>query len=87
VGTQGTLGSYDCEASVRMQTASCPEGREIPVDDLTPLVNPIEYFVRYVHEGWDFDGPLSPAIARIGQQIVDSAAQSIAEKRAVPLKE
>lgn len=85
VGSDGTLSSYDYEATVRLQAADCPQGRDVPVDDLGPLRNPIDYFVRYVREGREFDGPLSPAVARIGQQIVDSAAQSIAEKRSVPL--
>jgi glucose-fructose oxidoreductase len=30
-------------------------------------------------------GPLSPELSRIGQQIVDSAVKSAAEKRTVPL--
>jgi glucose-fructose oxidoreductase len=85
VGSDGTLSSYDYESSVRLQAADCPQGRDVPVDDLGLLRNPIEYFVRYVREGREFDGPLSPSVARIGQQIVDSAAQSIAEKRTVPL--
>jgi glucose-fructose oxidoreductase len=33
------------------------------------------------------EGPLSPEIARIGQQIVDSAVLSAREKRTVPLIE
>ena len=31
------------------------------------------------------EGPLSPAISRIGQQIVDSAVLSARERRTVPL--
>ena len=55
------------------------------MDDLSPIGNPIEYFVHCVRNNLEFEGPLSPAIARIGQQIVDSAVLSIKEKRTVPL--
>lgn len=84
-GTGGSLSSFDLEPTVRLQTAKCLQGEEIPVDDLTPLRNPIEYFVHCVREGVEFEGPLSPSIARIGQQIVDSAVASIAQMRTVAL--
>lgn len=84
-GSHGTISSYDREPTIRMQTHDCPQGRVIDVDDLEPLTNPIEYYVHCMQTGAAFDGPLSPEIARIGQQIVDSAIFSAAERRTVRL--
>ena len=39
----------------------------------------------YVQALMPIAGPLSPAICRIGQQIVDSAVLSAEQKRTVPL--
>jgi len=78
VGTGGTLSSYDLEATVRLQSAACPQGEDLPVDTLThPHHNPIAYVFDCLENKRPIDGPLSPAIARIGQQIVDSAVLSI----------
>jgi glucose-fructose oxidoreductase len=86
VGTKGTISSYDYEKTVRVQTADRPEGYEVAADVLTfPNSGPIEYFVDCLEEGREVDGPLSPRIARIGQQIVDTAWQSARERRTVAL--
>jgi len=86
VGTRGTISSYDYEATIRVQTADCPEGKVIPVDDLkAPNRHVIEYVIDRLETGAPIEGPLSPSIARIGQQIVDTAIQSAQEKRTVPL--
>jgi glucose-fructose oxidoreductase len=86
VGTDGTLSSYDLEPAVRVQTRDCPAGREIPCDELVhPNHNPIAYVLDCLEKGKDVEGPLSPAIARIGQRIVDAAVLSVLEKRTVPL--
>lgn len=86
VGTEGTLSSYDYEKTVRLQNRECPEGRDIPVDELAfGESNPIEYFLNCLESGRAVEGPLSPHICRIGQQIVDVAVQSAREKRAVAL--
>lgn len=86
VGTHGTISSYDYESTVRVQTADHPEGKEIPVDELkAPRENPVQYFIHCIATGEEVTGPLSPAISRIGQQIVESAVLSAAEKRTVPL--
>jgi len=78
VGTLGTISSYDLEPSVRLQTADCPQGRDIPSDQLThPHHNPIAYVIHRLENQLPIEGPLSPAIARIGQQIVDSAVLSV----------
>jgi glucose-fructose oxidoreductase len=77
VGTQGTLSSYDFEPTVRLQTAASPQGEEIAVDELvSPHHNPVAYVLDCLETGKRIDGPLSPAIARIGQQIVDAAVLS-----------
>lgn len=88
VGQGGTISSYDYEKTVRVQTAQCPEGFEIPVDRLeAPRSDPIQYFLDCLENGREVEGPLSPAIARIGQQIVDTAYQSAAERRTLCLLE
>jgi predicted dehydrogenase len=85
-GTEGTISSYDYEETIRVQTREHPEGQELPVDELTaPNQNPVQYVIDCLETGREIDGPLSPAICRIGQQIVDTAALSAAEKRTVPL--
>jgi glucose-fructose oxidoreductase len=86
VGSKGTIASYDHEKTIRLQTRHCETGVDVAVDELKPpLRNPIEYLVDRLETGKPIEGPLSPAIARIGQQIVDSAALSAREKRTVPL--
>ena len=58
----------------------------MPVDQLQPPNdNPINYFLHCLATGRDVDGPLAPAIARIGQQIVDTAYRSAAERRTLPI--
>jgi glucose-fructose oxidoreductase len=88
VGTGGTISSYDYEETVRVQTAAHPEGEILPVDTLLPpYQNPIQYLLHCLTTGEVVTGPLSPAMSRIGQQIVDSAALSAREKRTVALLE
>ncbi|NBD39033.1 MAG: Gfo/Idh/MocA family oxidoreductase [Verrucomicrobia bacterium] len=85
-GTRGTLASYDYEKTIRLQTEDCPEGREVPVDELPfEESNAIAYYIHCLENGRRPEGPLSPEIARIGQQIVDTAYASAREKRTLPL--
>ena len=85
-GTHGTISSYDYERTIRVQSRKHPEGVEWPVDDpLPPFQNPVQYIIHCIATGEPIRGPLSPAICRIGQQIVDAAARSAREKRTVPL--
>lgn len=88
VGTRGTLSSYDYDATVRLQDAQCPAGRDVPVDSL-PLSqrNPVACLVDCLEQEKPLDGPVSVAISRIGQQIVDTAYRSAQEKRTLPLIE
>ena len=58
----------------------------VPVDALAaPYQNPIQYFVQCIREGRPVEGPLAPKIARIGQQIVDSAVLSARLRKTVKL--
>jgi glucose-fructose oxidoreductase len=52
---------------------------------VAPLRNPVEYVLHCLATGAAVEGPLSPAISRIGQRIVDTARRSAQEKRALPL--
>jgi len=76
-GEEGTISSYDYQPTIRVQTRAKPQGEDIPVDALeTPRQNPVQYFVHCLREGLPLEGPLSPKVSRIGQQIVDSAVLS-----------
>ncbi len=87
-GTRGTISAYDYDPKIRVQTPERPEGIEVAVDEVQPpFQDPIQYLL-HVLDGGEFErGPLHPEIARIGQQIVDSAVLSAQEKRTVPLLE
>lgn len=86
VGAAGTIASYDYEPTIRIQTRDHPDGEVIPVDTLqAPYQNPIQYLLHCLETGEPVTGPLSPAICRIGQQIVDSALLSAREQRTVQL--
>jgi predicted dehydrogenase len=86
VGSAGTISSYDFEPAVRVQTKDRPETHEIPADQLKPpYQNPIQYLIHCLETGEPLTGPLSPALSRIGQRIVDTAVISAREKRTVKL--
>lgn len=88
VGAEGTIGSYDYDQTIRLQRAECPEGRDVPVDCLAaPFQDPIQTLIHCIENGVELDGPLAPAVSRIGQQLVDSAVLSAREKRTVSLVE
>src|SRR5688572_13279557 len=85
-GEDGTISSYDYDNTVRMQTRANPAGEDVPVDEMKPpLQNPVQYFVHCIQENRPLEGPLSPKISRIGQQIVDSAVKSARLGRTVKL--
>lgn len=86
VGCEGTISTYDYEPTIRLQTRRQPAVRAFPVDKLrSPRRNPIEYVLDCLEHNRPVDGPLSPKIARIGQQMVDTAVKSAAEKRTIKL--
>lgn len=85
-GTEGTISSYDYEPTIRIQTRRKPHGTDVRVDKLKPpFQNPIQYFIHCLSKGRAPEGPLSPDICRIGQQIVGSAMLSAKLKRTVKL--
>jgi glucose-fructose oxidoreductase len=86
VGREGTISSYDYEKTIRIQSRDCQAGRDVPVDvPAAPHRGPVEYVLHCLERGAPVDGPLSPAIARIGQRIVEAACRSAHEKRTVEL--
>jgi glucose-fructose oxidoreductase len=86
VGSDGTISSYDYESTIFVQDREHPEGQAVPADEVTsPNQNPIQYVVDALLQGKAIEGPLSPEMSRIGQQIVDTAYQSAQQKRTLPL--
>lgn len=86
VGSEGTLANYDYAPSVRVQTRDCPEGYEVEAPPLeAPFADPVQCFLHCLEIGVSVEGPLSPEVSRIGQQIVDTAYRSAEEKRTLPL--
>ncbi|TWT76687.1 Glucose--fructose oxidoreductase precursor [Planctomycetes bacterium CA13] len=86
VGTEGTIASEDYGKTIHVQTRDCPEGKDVPSDELKePRQDPIQYLVDVIRRDSDVEGILSTEISRIGQQIVDSAVLSAREKRTVEL--
>ncbi len=86
VGTRGTISSFDYAPTIRLQDQEHPAGVEIAVDQLLPPTqNPIQAMLNCLQHGRPIEGPLSPEISRIGQQIVDTAFQSAIQKRTLPL--
>lgn len=85
-GAEGTISSYDYEATIRIQTRQNPAGTDHPVDPLPAGErNGIEYILTRLEAGLPIEGPLSPALSRIGQQMVDSAILSSEKRQTVPL--
>lgn len=86
VGEGGTISAYDYDDFVRVQTASHPEGVEIPAQKLVfPNSNPIEHFIAHIQGRAELHPCLTPRVCRIGQQIVDTAIASATQERALEL--
>jgi predicted dehydrogenase len=86
VGTAGTIANQDYAPSVWVQTRQRPDGFEVPsITPQPPLQNPVQYLIDCLEQGIEVAGPLSPRLARLGQQIVDAACRSAREHRTVPL--
>ena len=85
-GTDGTISSYDYEPHITVQTRAHPEGQTIPADPMPPpFQNPVQYFLHCLEHDTPVEGPLSVAVSRIGQVMVDAAFQSAREKRTLSL--
>ena len=86
-GTDGTISSYDYEPTIRIQTRQKPEGYEMEADPLPEdEANGIAYAISRIEKGLPIEGPLSPAIARIGQEMVDAAIRSVETGSTVKLE-
>jgi glucose-fructose oxidoreductase len=86
VGGEGTISSYDYQDHITVQTAGHAEGIRVPVDALTPEnSNVIDHLTHVLNTGAPLTGPLKVEIARAGQQIVDSARESVRQGRTVDL--
>lgn len=86
VGTDGTISSPDYASHVSVQTRDKPERHDIPADPLPAgASNAIEYVLGCIERGEKVAGPLDPDLCLTAQRIVDTAAQSAAEKRTLEL--
>lgn len=86
VGTDGTISSPDYASHVTVQTRANPERHDIPADPLpVGASNAIEYVLSCIDRGEKVGGPLDPELCLTAQRIVDTAAQSAAEKRTLEL--
>jgi predicted dehydrogenase len=86
VGTNGTITSPDYADHITVQTRAHPTPTPVPVDPLPEgRRNAVEYVLHCIESGQPITGPLDPDICMIGQRIVDTAAQSAAEKRTLSL--
>ena len=87
VGSAGTISSYDYQPTVHVQSRDCIEGRDVASDELLPPhQNPVQYVIDCLEQEQQVEGPLAPAISRIGQEITEAAVQSAREKRTVKLQ-
>ena len=86
-GTEGTISSYDYEPTIRVQAREKPEGFDLEVDELpAEEADGIAFTISRLESGQPIDGPLSPEVARIGQEMVDAAIRSLESRRTVGLE-
>ncbi len=85
-GTEGTISSYDYDEYVTVQTRRKTAAHRISAPAVRePNQNPVQYVIHCLEKGDPLEGPVSLSTSRIGQEIVDAAAQSAKLKRAVRL--
>ncbi len=85
-GSTGTVASWDYDDHVTLRTRANPRGERIPAPPLPfPGNNPVAYVLDCLGRGREIEGPLSPTVSRIGQEVVDAAAESARTGRAVRL--
>ncbi|TVR45643.1 MAG: gfo/Idh/MocA family oxidoreductase [Puniceicoccaceae bacterium] len=85
-GTAGTIAAYDYDDFISLQTKEKEEIHRLPVDQLEfPHADPISHVLHAIETDTPIEGPLSPKVCRIGQQIVDTAAESARQGRTLPL--
>jgi len=86
VGGEGTITSYDYALAVSVQTRERPEVHPVTIDPVeAPHRNAVEHLLHCLSTGEPLVGPLTPAMSRLGQQMVETAAASAAAGRALPL--
>lgn len=86
LGTEGTVSAWNYDPFVTLQTRHRKECHPVDVDVVhAPYQDPVQYFLHRLADGKPIEGPVSTAISRIGQQIVDTAVLSAKEKRTVAL--
>jgi glucose-fructose oxidoreductase len=84
VGRDGSISSYDHDAFVTLQTRAAPAPVQLPAEPMPEgRRGPVEYMLARIEDGGPIEGPLDPALALIGQRMIDSAARSSREKRSV----
>lgn len=85
-GIEGTISSWDYDDHITVQTESVPEGEDIPVDEFdSPYENPLQQLIHRLETGDTVHPPLSPALNRASQRIVDAAVKSAREEKTVSL--
>jgi glucose-fructose oxidoreductase len=85
-GTEGTISNYDYDDYVTVQTRKQPKPHKVSAPAPPhPNQNPVQYLVHCLDRGVPLEGPVSIAISRIGQEIVDAALRSAASKRTIRL--
>lgn len=85
-GTEGTVSSYDYDPYVTVQTRKRPRPYRISAPaTAAPNQNPVQYLLHCLDRDQSPEGPVSIAISRIGQEIVDAAMRSARLKRTVKL--
>ncbi len=86
VGEDGSISSWDYDPHVTLQTRAHPAPRVIPADSFAaPHRAPVEHLIHVLQGGGPLHGPLTLAIGRTGQRIVDTAAASARAGRTLPL--
>lgn len=85
-GAEGTLSSWDYDEHVTLRTRKNPEGERVPSPPLAAARrDPIAYMIDCLENNRPVDGPLDPAVSRIGQEIIDAAIESAQTGKAVAL--
>jgi glucose-fructose oxidoreductase len=85
-GTDGTIGSYDYDDYVTVQTRRKPAAHRVAAPAVrAPNQDPVQYLIDRLAQAKPLEGPVSIPISRIGQEIVDAAVRSAKLKRTVKL--
>jgi glucose-fructose oxidoreductase len=86
LGTEGSVSSYDYDDYVTVQTRKQPVPHVVAAPATkAPNQNPVQYLLHCLDKNVPLEGPVSLAISRIGQEIVDAAVKSAQLKKAVKL--